>query len=69
VLARKLMKNSLRNVLVAIMTLCAGLFAAGTSTAEVVSFEFDVCGAPNERVPGWVPNGDPNVNGKVKLTV
>ncbi|MEM9043703.1 MAG: hypothetical protein AAGC81_03335 [Pseudomonadota bacterium] len=40
-----------------------------SSYAEIVTFEFDVCGAPNTRVPGWVPNGDPNVNGKVTLTI
>ncbi len=40
-----------------------------TATSEVMSFEFDVCGAPNTRVPGWVPNGDPQANGKVTLTI
>ncbi len=39
------------------------------ANAETVTFEFDVCGAPNTQVPGWVPNGDPNVNGKVTLTI
>ncbi|MEM6482224.1 MAG: hypothetical protein AAF681_10290, partial [Pseudomonadota bacterium] len=42
--------------------------ATGAHADEVV-FEFDVCGAPNSTVPGWVPNGDPNVNGKVTLTI
>ncbi|MEL7397344.1 MAG: hypothetical protein AAFN44_13335 [Pseudomonadota bacterium] len=37
--------------------------------ADTVMFEFDVCGAPNSTVPGWVPNGDPNVNGKVTIEI
>lgn len=37
--------------------------------AEVLSFTFDVCGAPNSVEPGWVPNGDPMLNGKVTLTI
>ena len=37
--------------------------------ADTVTFEFHVCGAPNSTVPGWVPNGDPNVNGKVTIEI
>ena len=37
--------------------------------ADTVTFEFHVCGAPNSTVPGWVPNGEPNVNGKVTIEI
>lgn len=63
------MAKILRLGFFAMMTVSTSLPLAGPSYAETATFEFDVCGAPNERVPGWVPNGDPNVNGKVKLTI
>ena len=39
------------------------------ASAEIMTFDFDVCGAPTERVTSWMPNGDPHVNGKVTLTI
>lgn len=51
------------------LALVASLAIPGVASAEEVVFEFDVCGAPNSTVPGWVPNGDPNVNGKVTLSI
>ena len=46
----------------------AGLLP-GLSNAEQQVYTFDVCGAPNSYEPGWVPNGDPMVNGKMTLTI
>jgi hypothetical protein len=37
--------------------------------AEQQTYTFDVCGAPNSYEPGWVPNGDPMVNGKMTLII
>ncbi len=52
---------------------CAAIFGVACfmsyAKAETVTFEFDVCGAPNSVVPGWVPNGDPNVNGKMTIEI
>ncbi len=41
----------------------------GTGHAEQQVYTFDVCGAPNSYEPGWVPNGDPMVNGKMTLII
>lgn len=37
--------------------------------AEKQIYEFDICGAPNSYEPGWVPNGDRVVNGKMTLII
>ncbi|MEL6314903.1 MAG: hypothetical protein AAFQ60_12760 [Pseudomonadota bacterium] len=54
--------------LIAPSALAAALWVT-PAQADTVMFEFDVCGAPNSTVPGWVPNGDPNVNGKVTIEI
>ncbi len=40
-----------------------------TAKAELLTYTFQVCGAPNSYEPGWVPNGDPNVNGEITLII
>ena len=53
------------------MTLIVGVFCtfSAISKAEQQVYTFDVCGAPNSYEPGWVPNGDPMVNGKMTLII
>jgi len=53
-------------VALAIAILCS---LPGLSIAEAKVYTFDVCGAPNSYEPGWVPHGDPMVNGKMTLTI
>ena len=52
-------------------TLIVGVFCtfSAISKAEQQVYTFDVCGAPNSNEPGWVPNGDPMVNGKMTLII
>ena len=52
-------------------TLIVGVFCtfSAISKAEQQVYTFDVCGAPNSYEPGWVPNGDPMVNGKMTLII
>ncbi|MEM1278212.1 MAG: hypothetical protein AAGH74_16960 [Pseudomonadota bacterium] len=45
------------------------LLTAAQSRAEIQTYTFDVCGAPTNFEPGWLPNGDPNVNGKMTLAI
>ena len=33
------------------------------------SYSFDFCGAPNDIVPGYVPHGDPSINGTGTLEI
>tara|TARA_Y100001934_G_scaffold165140_1_gene196577 strand:- start:402 stop:1373 length:972 start_codon:yes stop_codon:yes gene_type:complete len=53
----------------AILLLIVFGLLAQTTNAELQIYRFDVCGAPNSHEPGWVPNGDPNVNGKMTLII
>ena len=50
-------------------TLLTGLVLSGATQAELQEYTFDVCGAPNTFEPGWMPNGDPRVNGKMTLII
>jgi hypothetical protein len=43
--------------------------SVGCGTVEDQVYIFDVCGAPNSREPGWVPHGDPMVNGKMTIVL
>jgi hypothetical protein len=43
--------------------------ASNDAKAEQQVYTFDVCGAPNSVEPGWVPNGDRKVNGKMTLII
>ncbi len=51
---------------VALIALCTLPF---TASAEEQTYTFDVCGAANSYEPGWMPNGDPQVNGKMTLII
>ncbi len=53
----------------AVLILLFSLATASGAAADQQRYTFDVCGAPNSVEPGWVPNGDPNVNGKMTLTI
>ena len=51
-------------IIVALVGLCGAI-----TNAEQQVYTFDVCGAPNSYEPGWMPNGDPMVNGKMTLII
>jgi hypothetical protein len=53
-------------LLILVVAVCA-LPPSGYAEQQV--YTFDVCGAPNSYEPGWVPNGDPWVNGKMTLII
>jgi len=53
----------------AVAALTLVLSAPLSAQAEQQVYEFDVCGAPNSYEPGWVPNGDPKVNGKMTMII
>ena len=36
---------------------------------SIFSYTFPICGAPNSAEPGWVPHGDPMINGNITLTI
>ena len=60
----------LRRMGFSILATTAGMLAmSGTSQAELLTYTFPVCGAPNSVEPGWVPNGDPMVNGEMTLVI
>ena len=60
----------LRRMGFSILAATAGMLAMlGTSQAELLTYTFPVCGAPNSVEPGWVPNGDPAVNGEMTLVI
>jgi len=54
-----------------ILTLSVGFLCAVPNTvhAEILTYTFQTCGAPNSYEPGWVPNGDPMVNGEMTLII
>jgi hypothetical protein len=56
-------------VLWAALVLAAMWLLPDAGRAEQQVYTFDVCGAPNSFEPGWVPHGDPNVNGKMTLII
>ncbi len=56
-------------ILSAALIIFVGIGMKNTSIAEELVYTFDVCGAPNSYEPGWVPNGDPMVNGKMTLII
>jgi hypothetical protein len=51
-----------------LLIIAVGSFT-GVSQAAEQTYTFDICGAPNSYEPGWVPNGDPMVNGKMTMVV
>ena len=55
------------------MPVMLALFAAcalpGSGHGGMLTYTFPVCGAPNSQEPGWVPNGDPVVNGEMTLII
>ena len=52
----------------ALAVVAAGALPAA-GHAELLTYTFPVCGAPNAVEPGWVPHGDPAVNGEMTLTI
>ena len=55
--------------LAAVVAVLAACAMPGISHSEILTYTFPVCGAPNSYEPGWVPNGDPMVNGEMTLTI
>jgi hypothetical protein len=52
------------------LALCCLLFTCSfCSHAEQQVYTFDVCGAAHSYKPGWMPNGDPRVNGEMTLII
>ncbi|MEM7293277.1 MAG: hypothetical protein AAF420_07780 [Pseudomonadota bacterium] len=54
---------------VVLMVFFHAYFLPSTGWTEEQVFTFDVCGAPTQHQPGWMPNGDPLVNGKMTLII
>ena len=63
------MKQKISTVIYTTLVVCVFCAFGTISKAEQQVYTFDVCGAPNSYEPGWVPNGDPMVNGKMTLII
>ncbi len=63
------MKQKISTVVYTTLVVCVFCAFGTISKAEQQVYTFDVCGAPNSYEPGWVPNGDPMVNGKMTLII
>lgn len=63
------MFTRLRSALAAVVAVLAACAMPSIGHSEILTYTFPVCGAPNSYEPGWVPNGDPMVNGEMTLTI
>ena len=60
------MRTALTALAISIGYLCA---TPHSVHAQLLTYTFKVCGAPNSYEPGWVPNGDPMVSGEMTLII
>ena len=63
------MVSTHRIVLPVLTALFAACAVPNAGHAEFLTYTFPVCGAPNSYEPGWIPNGDPMVNGEMTLII
>ena len=63
------MTTGYRAVLPSLLALVVVCAFPRASHSELLTYTFPVCGAPNSYESGWVPNGDPMVNGELTLII